>query len=127
MTATATGQPVGYLAQWVGKLYSLFLGRTLRIGQSCYCIIQNYLLFSYTYMDLGLALELHTTIPHTGVVRRPRCYGHFVLDHRLSNSDWGKTMAVRRLILFVALAVCLAVAGPAWAGTLTFHGNSGGM
>ena len=36
-------------------------------------------------------------------------------------------MAVRRLILFVALAVCLAVAGPAWAGTLTFHGNSGGQ
>ena len=32
-------------------------------------------------------------------------------------------MAVRRLILFVALVACVAVAGPAWAGSLQFHGN----
>src|SRR5271157_2086211 len=33
-------------------------------------------------------------------------------------------MAARRLLLFVALVACLAVAGPAWAGALQFHGNS---
>jgi hypothetical protein len=33
-------------------------------------------------------------------------------------------MAVRRLILIVTLVACLAVAGPAWAGSLQFHGNS---
>src|SRR5271157_4411198 len=32
-------------------------------------------------------------------------------------------MAARRLLLFVALVACLAVAGPAWAGSLQFHGN----
>jgi hypothetical protein len=31
-------------------------------------------------------------------------------------------MAVRKVILFVTLVVCLALAGPAWAGTLTFNG-----
>jgi PEP-CTERM motif len=35
-------------------------------------------------------------------------------------------MAVRKLVLFAALAACLAVAGPAWAGSLSFHGNSAG-
>jgi len=32
-------------------------------------------------------------------------------------------MAVRRLILFATLAACLALSGPAWAGSLQFHGN----
>jgi PEP-CTERM motif len=31
-------------------------------------------------------------------------------------------MAVRRLMLFATLVVCLALAGSAWAGTLTFNG-----
>ena len=35
-------------------------------------------------------------------------------------------MAVRRLILIVALVACVALAGPAWAGSLQFHGNSFG-
>ena len=33
-------------------------------------------------------------------------------------------MAVRRLILFAALAASLTLAAPAWAGSLQFHGNS---
>jgi len=33
-------------------------------------------------------------------------------------------MAVRRLILFATLVACLALAGPAWAGSLQFHGNN---
>ena len=32
-------------------------------------------------------------------------------------------MAVRRLILFAALAASLTLAAPAWAGTIQFHGN----
>jgi len=32
-------------------------------------------------------------------------------------------MAVRKLILFTALAACLAMAGPAWAGSLVFEGS----
>ena len=32
-------------------------------------------------------------------------------------------MAVRRLILFAALAASLTLAAPAWAGSLQFHGN----
>jgi PEP-CTERM motif len=31
-------------------------------------------------------------------------------------------MAVRRLILFATLTACLALSGPAWAGTVTFNG-----
>jgi hypothetical protein len=33
-------------------------------------------------------------------------------------------MAVRKMTLFVTLMACLALAGPAWAGTLQFHGNN---
>jgi hypothetical protein len=39
-------------------------------------------------------------------------------------------MAVRRFTLLIALVACLALAGPAWAGTLTFNGfndNGQGM
>ena len=36
-------------------------------------------------------------------------------------------MAVRRLILSLALVACVALAGPAWAGSLQFHGNSFAM
>ena len=32
-------------------------------------------------------------------------------------------MAVRRLILIVALVACVALASPVWAGTIQFHGN----
>jgi hypothetical protein len=35
-------------------------------------------------------------------------------------------MAVRKLMLFAALAGCLAIAGPAWAGSLTFNGFTAG-
>jgi len=34
-------------------------------------------------------------------------------------------MAVRRLILCIALVACVALAGPAWAGNFSFHGNAG--
>ena len=32
-------------------------------------------------------------------------------------------MAVRRMMFFVALVACLALAAPVWAGTFQFHGN----